>query len=763
MNARSKPSRVVNAALHSRIPASETVGATAMADIDADGRYGERWVFLTKARLIVVEKDGKISFDMPVKRIESIEVREFSGSGILLVEDVDGHLFEVVRFSKSQSKDFLAVAKHSIGILGANGNGLNAKINGKPAKTNGNGFKSGSENGSIPTEDDSKCPRCGRALPPGMTVCPYCIQKRKVLFRLLGYVKPYWKQAALSLILTIAVTLLSLAPPLLIGPLIDGIKALASGNAPAGTEKILTRIPLYLLGAYAAMQALSAARTYLLGWLGENIIYDIRTRIYRYLQMLSLSFYDRRRTGELMSRVTRDSANVRAFLVTGSQTLIVNAITMVGVGVILFSMNWRIAAMSLLPVPVLLVGTTLFAKKIHGIYHRIWRTWARMSSVLADTIPGILVVKAFAQEDREVGKFDVTNKELLSADMRSYKLSSMFFPGVGLLMYLGSVFVYWQGGMAVLGGRLSIGELVVFASLLWRFYGPVQTLSTITDQFEVAMTASERIFEILDSRPDVKDADDAVELNDIKGHIVMKNVGFSYNNEKRVLQDINLEIQPGEMIGLAGASGSGKTTLVKLVSRFYDPDEGTIEIDGVDLRKVKQRTLRERIGVVLQEPFLFHGSIAENIAYGRPHASRDEIVDAAKAANAHEFILRLPNGYDTEVGERGARLSGGEKQRVSIARAIINKPSIVILDEATSSVDTVTERMIQEALERLVKGKTTIAIAHRLSTLRNADKLVILDEGKIVEQGTHNELLERNGVYAKLVKMQTEIAKARAV
>ncbi len=758
-----KPPRAVRSAL-AALGSSEIPKATAVADIDERGNYGQRWVFLTKKELVVVENDGRVTFSMPVKEIQSLEVREFTGSGLLIAESIEGKLREVVRFSKTQSREFLLVAKQAIEILRANGNG-NGHGNGHTGKNGKNGsgiLLNGEEIGNVPP-DDLRCQKCGRVLPQQTTVCPHCIHKRKVLTRLLGYVRPYWKVAALNLSLTIVVTLLSLAPPMLLGPLIDGISGLYYGTAPPETARILYRIPLFLLGVYVAMQAVGAIRQYTMGWLGERIIFDIRTRVYRYLQMLSLSFYDRRRTGELMSRVTNDSANVRSFLVVGVQTLIVNIVTMAGVAIILFTTNWKLAALSLFPVPFLLLGTTLFAKQIHGIYHRIWRTWARMSSVLADTIPGILVVKSFAQEDREADKFEVSNKDLLAADMRSYRLHSMFFPSIALLMYVGSVFVYWQGGWLVVGKDLTPGTLVKFVSLLWMFYGPVQTLSTITDQIEVALTAAERIFEILDSRPDVKDVKDAVVMKDIKGHIELSDVTFSYSPEKKVLQDINLEIKPGEMIGLAGPSGSGKTTLVKLISRFYDPDEGTIKIDGVDLRKTDQRSLRERIGVVLQEPFLFHGSIAENITYGRPHATREEIIDAAKAANAHDFILKLPNGYDTEVGERGARLSGGEKQRISIARAIINKPSIIILDEATSSVDTVTERMIQEALERLVEGKTTIAIAHRLSTLRNADRLVILEEGRIAEQGTHDELLEKNGVYANLVKMQTEIAKVRAV
>ncbi len=747
-----EPSQVICSTVRKKLEESESIKSTAMSDIDEDGAYCRRWVFLTKRRLMVVELDGSISFEYPVKKIKSIEDREYTGSGLLLVETTDGRVLEVARFSKTRSQDFLKITRDAISVLKANGNG------------NGSNGKASSflKPGNGESESD-QCPKCGRTLPAGTSVCPFCVQKRKVIGRLLGYVRPYWKQAVASMVLLVIITVLSLIPPLLLGDLIDTITAIFYGEAGEGSMRILTLTPIYLVIVYFSMQGLSSVRTYTMGWLGENIIYDVRTRVYRYLQMLSLSFYDRRRTGELMSRVTNDSANIRAFLVNGIPTLLVNTLTMVGVGIILFTIDWKLAAVSLLPVPVLLVGTTLFAKKIHGIYHTIWRTWARMSSVLADTIPGVLVVKAFAQEDKEVSKFKSTNNDLRKADMNSFKLRSIFFPLIGLLMYLGSVFVYWRGGFLVAEGTLSPGKLVIFVSLLWRFYTPVQSLSTITDQIEMAATAAERIFEILDSRPEIRDSENSVKLGDIKGHIVMRNVSFSYRPEKKVLKDINLEIKPGQVVGLAGSSGSGKSTLAKMICRFYDPDEGTVEVDGVDLRKVNQRSFRERIGVVLQEPFLFHGSVAENIAYGKPHASREEIMEAARAANAHQFILRLPEGYDTEVGERGARLSGGEKQRISIARAIINKPSIIILDEATSSVDTVTEKMIQEALERLIEGRTTIAIAHRLSTLSNADKLVIMDEGRIVEEGTHESLLEKDGVYAKLVTMQTEMAKAKVV
>jgi ATP-binding cassette subfamily B protein len=607
-----------------------------------------------------------------------------------------------------------------------------------------------------------RCPKCGRAIPKGQNVCPACVEKRKIFVRLLGFIRPYWMIAALSLGLTVFIALANLIPAMLLAELIDGI-ALVKADPGADIGSLLTMVPLMLALVYAGSQGAKAARSYVNGWLGERITFDIRTRLYRYLQMLSLSFYDARRTGELIARVTKDTSNIRSFLVQGSQKLIIDVVTMVAIGVILFQKNPILAAISLLPVPALLLGTAFFAKRIHRVYHRVWRSWAKMSSVLADTIPGILVVKAFAQEDREVDKFESSSSQFLTARMRTIKLKSIFFPAIGLMMYFGGVLIYWKGGIAAVQGEISLGELTLFIAFLWKFYQPIQRLSQLTDQLEIAATASERVFEVLDSTPEVRDRKHAVEMKDMRGDITLKDVSFSYSPDNMVLQDINLEINAGEVIGLVGPSGSGKTTLTKLISRFYDPDEGVVMIDGVDVKRIKQRSLRQRIGVVLQEPFLFHGTIAQNIAYGKPKASRFEIIEAAKAANAHDFILRLPDGYDTQVGERGTRLSGGERQRISIARAILNKPSIIILDEATSSVDTVTEKMIQEALQRLIKGRTTIAIAHRLSTLSNADRLVIVDDGRITEMGTHEELIRKGGVYSKLLEMQGELAKVRAV
>ncbi len=740
----------------------EEIRITASTDMDISGNYRDQWLVGTNRRILIFaksEEGPELHRDIPYSSIKSLKLNSFYGNGMLQAQS-ENEIIDIVRFSKTYSKSFsdfydslenLINEEHSrLGLAWLDGD---KKINKEKV-----------------TDDQdliSRCEKCGRALPAGVDVCPHCVNRRKLFGRIMSYLLPYKKIALVSFSLTLLVTGLQLVPPYLTKQLID--------NAIGQTDfTVLWIIVGSILLIHAISSLSNGIRTYLMAWLGQKVIFDLRTQLYQHLQRLSISYYDKRQTGAIMSRITGDTNHLQHFIVQGFQEAIVQVLTLVLIGVILFIMDWQLALMALLPMPFVFMATKVFLKRIHKIYHRVWRRHASMNAVLGDTIPGIRVVKAFAQENQESERFAQKTAEVFLESVNAAKLWSTFFPAMGFVTSLGAIVIWGYGGYHVIADkinevpleaqRLTTGDLVAFITYMWMFYGPVQFLSRLSDAFQQATTASERVFEILDTTPEIIYSKDAVVLNDIKGEIEFNNVCFSYEGGDEVLNNIDVKIEAGQMIGLVGSSGSGKSTLSNLITRFYDATEGNVKIDGVDIRRIDLKTLRNQIGIVLQEPFLFHGSIWENIAYGNPQASRQDIITASKAANAHDFIMELPDGYDTEVGERGVGLSGGQKQRISIARAILKDPKILILDEATSAVDTETEKLIQEAIDRLIENRTTIAIAHRLSTLKNADILLVLEDGEIVERGTHEELLLKdNGVFKKLSGMQSQMSKMSAV
>lgn len=728
-------------------PGEEILSLTE-SDMTLDGQYGPgAWLMVTTARVAAIDPahEGGL-LDLPLCEIQEVSVEQLYGNAVLQVRLVgragDQVTVEALRFSRTLSDPLMQVAEAIEDRLDKPGKGE------KAARANGHHRNS-----------DGRCKRCGARVAIGTELCLACMNKGRLMARSFEYIWRYRGLFVSSFLLTITLTFLGLIPQYLTKIMLDGV--IAERNLP-----LLKWVIMAIVGVHGLSAALHAVQIFTMQWLGNRVIVDLRTEVYQQLQRLTLAFYDKRQTGWIMSRVTNDTSFLQHFMVSGIQDVAVQVLTLIGVAGILFAMNWKLALLCLLPTPIVAWATARYSKRMHKVYHRIWRRISGMHAMLGDTIPGIRVVKAFTQEDYEVGRFAARNEEVFDENMRAVRMSSWFFPAMGFTTAIGAMIVWGYGGYWVIAGdgSLTVGTLVAFIGYTWRFYQPIQVLSRLSEQVQGAVTAAERLFEILDTEPEVADKKRGVVLPRIEGRIEFENVSFYYEKGDPVLRDVSVRIAPGEMIGLVGSSGSGKTTMINLIARFYEVTEGRITIDGVDIREIDLECLRDQIGMVLQEPFLFHGTIAENVAYGNPKASFEEIVQAATMANAHGFVMELPDGYDTRIGERGVGLSGGEKQRISIARAILKNPRILILDEATSAVDTETEKLIQQAIERLIEGRTTIAIAHRLSTLQNADRLLVMQDGRVEEEGTHAELLAKpDGVFARLVRMQTEVAQSRAV
>jgi len=706
----------------------------AFSDLAPDGSFGEQFLALAGDRLLIFTSDGeppKLLKDLPFSDVSKVEIETLVG-GAALRAVVDGRREDLLSFSHAMADAFGSVRIQ-----------LDALIEGKP----------------LPKVEErvKRCPTCGLFLGEHTRVCPRCLRRGATLRRLLGYTKPYAGRLALIVSLMLGGTAAGLVPPMLQRKLADDVLV------PRTHYELLIWLVLGLAIANLAHTGMEIWRNRLTAWLGSRISFDIRAQLYERLQWLSMRYYDHHPTGTIISRLSQDSSGIQDLIAFALPFVVVNIITILAVGAVLLALNWRLALICMIPTPILILITRKLWFLLRRAWHNYWYRWGRFHGLVSDALARVKVTKAFSQQQSEIGRYHFRNDELRAAAAYADATSGTYFPFMWLVVGSGSLLVYYFGGLLQMRGTLTIGDIWAFLAYLHMVQFPLNFLGQSVQWVSRALTAAERVFEVLDAESDSERSRGDIELGEIHGEVEYRAVGFGYEKHQQVLKDISFKVKPGQMLGLVGKSGVGKSTIINLLCRFYDPDEGEILIDGVPLRDVSLWSYRGKLGVVLQEPFLFSGSIAENIAYAKPEAAPEEIMAAAKIANAHDFIISKPDGYDEQVGERGNRLSGGEKQRICIARAILHDPAILILDEATASVDLETEQQIQEAIARLIKGRTTFAIAHRLSTLRNAHKLLVMEEGRIVESGTHDELGAKKGLYAKLLDIHRRTSMVGAI
>jgi ATP-binding cassette, subfamily B, bacterial len=730
-----QPSRLPDAARSELALATGcSVSAYALTDLDPNLRLSERWLALTPEHVLSWSSDGP-PLVRPRRAVESCTVDAGLSCNTLRIEWRDGHEPLVLRYTQRQRS---AVER----IVAA----LDGELVGVHADPD-----------SAYAAEVARPIRNAQALVSRSNLF--------ILMRLLGYLLPYRRELVLGLGAALVITLCALLPPYLTGYLVDRVlRPVQGGQLPARDVALIGWLCVAAMGAvYLLRRAAAWVRLRLMAVLGEYVARDLRSELYDHLQKLSIAFYSRKKTGSLITRVSSDTDRLWDFLAFGVVDLSLSVVMLLGLCSVLISLDPTLGVLMALPLPGIYFAIRHNGRRMDRMFQRAFRRWSNLTDVLSDTIPGIRVVRAFNQHLREASRFRAAN-EAATADFNLiHGVWTSFWPAVMLSVELAIILVWSFALPRLLGGRfiggpLSLGVFVSFLLYTGMFMWPIEVFGQMARIVNRATTSAHRVFEVLDTRPDVVDASDAIAVHALEGNIRFDDVSFSYDEVRPTLKHVSFEVRAGEMIGLVGPSGGGKSTLVNLITRFYDVSSGRILVDGVDIRRFDSGGYRRHVGMVLQDPYLFHGSVLENIRYAVPEATPAQVVAAARVANAHDFVCKLPHGYDTLVGERGHNLSGGERQRISIARAVLSNPRILILDEATSAVDTETERKIQEAMDRLAQGRTVFAIAHRLSTLRRASRLFVIEDGQLREVGGHSELMQNeSGTYRRLYQLQQEL------
>ncbi len=702
------------------------------SDLGPDGQFGEQWLLLDQKDLLVLDRpNGRAyqRYEFALDDIEDAKIERCVGNGLLQVT-VAQEPQVLLHYSNDLTDRFGRVAHY-----------LQERA------------KQGPDTPVPDAQHDSHvCVNCGRYLAdPSSKVCPNCIERGKIFRRLAMEAKPYWGKVIIITVLLVAGAMVNLVPPRLTGVLIDQVLK------PGGRTELLLWLVLALLAVRVSNVAITIAKNWLTINVSGQFTAGLREKLFTHLKKLPVDYFDKNQTGRIMTRVNQDTSELQD-LFNQLTNFALNLLMVLGIGIVLFVMAPSLGLYVLIPTPFVMIAAYYYYRDMRPHFRRFWIARWRLNAMLNTFLSGVRVVKAFAQEDQEAARYHQRNYQMLGSQLQVNLAWGKFFPLISFAFSAGGLIIWWTGGQAVLANRITVGTLMAFIGYLGMFYGPLSALTQVSQAMNQFVTIAQRTFELLDETQQTEPERPLSKPN-ISGSIAFDHVTFGYDPYFPVINDVSFEVKPGEMIGVVGHSGAGKTTLVNLLCRFYDVTNGAIRIDGEDVRDLSMDEIRQQVGMVLQSPYLFRGTLAENIAYGKPDATYAEIVRASKAANAHDFITAMPESYDTIVGEGGSGLSGGERQRISIARAILHNPRILILDEATSSVDTETERQIEEALDELVKGRTTIAIAHRLSTLYNADRIIVLNQGKLEEQGTPQQLMDHHGAFYNLVQMQSQMAR----